>query len=256
LSIEHIRTVEKWDDRNEPKVSSKITYAPVRRRGGRWGYGVVGEAAENSHVLKETKLSLETPRLSDAPEDLKRTVEVLDNMSVRELDFLAEDIPRHVTKTPLEIVTDYLWHIADAVRHAIDTETPSLLGKLLVDLIFTHPAGWDKQEMNLTFRAVMSSFGQIFPEISQTNGNIYTASEPEACPQYIMRDPQGSVTRGLGKGGCFIVVDAGGGTVDLAAYEVKEVEPFRVELATTPTGEGSVPTLRGYVEHQLTKYEA
>jgi len=83
----------------------------------------------------------------------------------------------------------------------------------------------------------MGSFGKIFPEIAQTHGKVYMASESEACAQYTMRDSQEAAIEGLLKGDCFIVVDAGGGTVDLAAYQVKDVDPFRVELATEPTGE-------------------
>ncbi|GAB1320805.1 Heat shock 70 kDa protein 12B [Madurella fahalii] len=230
--IEQIHTIENWGGRNEPKVPSKITYTAIQGRTERWGYGV----GDSPYVLKETKLDLEKPRRIEALEDLLRTIAVLDYMSVREHNVLAEDIPRHVTKTPLEIVTDYLCHIAAAVRRNILAGPAHGLGQFPVDLIFTHPVEWDKQGMNLTFRAVMSSFGKEFPEIAQTNGKIYMASESEACAQYTMRDSQEAAIGSLAKGDCFIVVDAGGGTVDLAAYLVKEVEPFRVKLATNPTG--------------------
>lgn len=187
-------------------------------------------------MLKETKLDLTKPRRPEALDDLLRTLEVLDYMSVHERNVLAEDIPRHVTKTPLEIATDYLRYIATAVRQSILAEPLHGLGQFPVDLIFTHPVEWDRQGMNLTFRAIMGSFGKVFHEIAETNGRIYMASESEACAQYTMRDSQDAAIGGLVQGDCFIVVDAGGGTVDLAAYEVEEVNPFRVKLATKPTG--------------------
>ncbi|KAK0638697.1 hypothetical protein B0T16DRAFT_229240 [Cercophora newfieldiana] len=232
-SIESIQTVENWNGQNEPKVQSKITYA-AEGDGERWG----GSVGDHPYVLKETKLDLEKPQRLDALAELRRTIEALDcvTMSVRELNALAVDTPRHVMKTPLEIVTDYLDHVAQAVRQTMEARDPPVaLGSFPVDLIFTHPAEWDEQGKNLTFRAMMSSFAKRFYEIAQTNGKIYMATESEACAQYTMRDSQEGAIRGLLKGDCFIVVDAGGGTVDLASYEVKEVDPFRVELATKPT---------------------
>lgn len=236
--IEHIRIIETWGGHNEPKVPSKITYAVTHGSTERWGYGV----GDSPYVLKETKLDLERPKRSEALEDLLQTLHVLDSMNVREFNVLAQDIPRHVTKTPLEIVTDYLWHVATEVRKSILSEKAYGFGKFPVDLIFTHPVEWDKYGLNLTFRAVMGSFGKVFPEIAATYGNIYMASESEACAQYTMRDSQEAAIGGLAKGDCFIVVDAGGGTVDLAAYQVMDVSPFRVKLATKPTGM-SFPTL-------------
>jgi len=233
LSLEHIRTIEKWGGHNEPKVPSKITYSVTQSNTERWGYGVGGSA----HILKETKLSLGKRSRPEALDVLRRTLEVLDSMSIRELNVLAEGLPRHVMKTPVEVVTDYLLHIAKAVRRAILSEPTHGLGQFPVDLIFTHPVEWDKQAMNLTFRAVTESFGRIFPELVETHGRIYMASEPEACAQYTMRDSQEGAIQSLMKGDCFIVVDAGGGTVDLAAYRVRDIDPFRVELATKPTGE-------------------
>ena len=249
--IEGIRTIEKWGGRNEPKVPSKITYTAVHGSTERWGYGV----GDSPYVLKETKLDLEKPRRPRALKNLLRTIEVLDYTSVRDHNILAEDIPRDITKTPLEIVTDYLCHIATAVRRSILAEPAHGLGQFPVDLIFTHPVKWDKQGTNLTFRAVMGSFGKVFPEIAQTHGKIYMASESEACAQYTMRDSQEAAIEGLLKGDCFIVVDAGGGTVDLAAYQVKDVDPFRVELTTEPTGE-PLPVLlkpENCAENQLTE---
>jgi hypothetical protein len=199
----------------------------------RWGYGVGGSA----YVLKETKLDLEEWRRPDALAGLLRTLEALDGMTIDpNTNVLEEDIPRHMMKKPVEIVTDYLTFIAKSVRRAITSNEGHGLGQFPVDLIFTHPVEWDARARNLTFRAVTASFGKVFPEIARTHGRVYMATESEACAQYTMRDSQEGAVQSLAKGDCFIVVDAGGGTVDLATYQVLEVEPFRVKLATKPSG--------------------
>ena len=44
-------------------------------------------------------------------------------------------------------------------------------------------------------------------------GNLMLATEPEACAHYTMRVAQDQGMTGFIKGECFVVVDAGGGTV-------------------------------------------
>lgn len=65
-------------------------------------------------------------------------------------------------------------------------------------------------------------------------------TEPEAAAIYTARhclETQSSY-RGLGVGKCFIILDAGGGTVDLVSYRVRQVDPtFKTELVGKPTSD-------------------
>jgi len=64
-------------------------------------------------------------------------------------------------------------------------------------------------------------------------------TEPEAAAVYTARflrnEPEGSRT--LKKNECFILVDAGGGTVDVVGYKVKALTPsLELQEMTRPTG--------------------
>lgn len=62
-------------------------------------------------------------------------------------------------------------------------------------------------------------------------------TEPEAAAIYTARHLQESNQLILKKNDCFILCDAGGGTVDVVAYEVKEVEPtLKISQLSLPTG--------------------
>lgn len=64
-----------------------------------------------------------------------------------------------------------------------------------------------------------------------------TISEPEAAAIYTSRYIQECGTIGLKQNQCFILCDAGGGTVDVVGYRVKALTPaMELERFTEPTG--------------------
>ena len=62
-------------------------------------------------------------------------------------------------------------------------------------------------------------------------------AEPEAASYFTARDLQeGGASLRLDKNDCFILCDAGGGTVDVVSYQVKDTQPYlELEKATAPT---------------------
>lgn len=70
-------------------------------------------------------------------------------------------------------------------------------------------------------------------------------SEPEAAAIYTTRYIQDHGAMGLKVNQCFILCDAGGGTVDVVGYRVKQVTPALIlEPMTTPTGLSPKMSLR------------
>ncbi|KAJ6050332.1 hypothetical protein N7499_010276 [Penicillium canescens] len=63
--------------------------------------------------------------------------------------------------------------------------------------------------------------------------NLTLLSEPEAAAVYAIRTIQPNT---IAEGDCLIVCDAGGGTVDIITYRVKQTEPLIFEEATEGTG--------------------
>jgi len=119
--------------------------------------------------------------------------------------------------------------------------------------------------MNEIFRAVTATFNEsLFPKLR----NISFVSEPEACAHYTLREawqrdhirfrkvphhvPPGSTYVCLhGQNDCFIVVDAGGGTVDVASYKVTSMDfdtkQIKLEQVGYPLGEATLPKQQTFV---------
>ncbi|KAH8894314.1 hypothetical protein GQ53DRAFT_643950 [Thozetella sp. PMI_491] len=232
-----IRVVRNWGPGAiGPKVPSLFTYS--MNTGQKWGYGV----GDNAYVIRWTKLELEQPSRLDALNALKNMVREASHLRFGQNGGPLTQIPRHLTRTSEDILTDYLTEVANCVRKDIESETDDqALAQMQfpMDFVITHPAIWDDQARNITFRAVNKAFRQVIPEIKIRPGAIRLATEPEACAQYTRHAAQlaGYIESGqLRAGECFLVVDAGGGTVDLVSYRIDQVSPeFRVTRITDPS---------------------
>ncbi|KAI1349090.1 hypothetical protein F5Y01DRAFT_327762 [Xylaria sp. FL0043] len=217
-SLEDINVVMNWPPgEQQPKVPSLITY--TEHRGAGWGYGIGYDA----HVLSWTKMKLETPSRREAIENLCQMLEPAEDHAFNPRDASRNHSHRHLTKTPEEVLTDYLAKVAAVVRQDIRNKKDEVvLTKFPIDLVITHPAIWDARARNTTFRAASKAFTREFDIYDLPPSKVMLATEPEACAQYIMSDESVNY---LKKGDCFIVVDAGGGTVDLVSYMVEAVSP-------------------------------
>ncbi|KAH9884837.1 hypothetical protein F4778DRAFT_799407 [Xylariomycetidae sp. FL2044] len=237
--LSDIHVVSNWPDSIDPKVPSLYTY--TASDGQRWGANI----GENAYVIRWTKLELEKPSLEAALNTFRRTL-----LQVKHLNFRSEDvrdnrIPHHITKTPREVMTSYLKEVAEFVRRDIEAnkDPESLKDFPWVEQPFpflsVEESVWDTRAKNHTFRATTEAFNDVFPETEvrqplhgpPLSRTYRLATESEACAQYTMKIAREEGLDRLRK--CFIVVDAGGGTVDLVSYIVDEVAPlFQVTKVT------------------------
>jgi hypothetical protein len=98
-------------------------------------------------------------------------------------------LPRHLIRSPVDVVTDFMTEVAECVLRHIEIEKdPSTLRDYPIDLVITHPAQWPQPAMNLTVRAVTKAFERIFSSVDATFRHVMLASEPEACAQVTMKD--------------------------------------------------------------------
>jgi len=189
-------------------VPSKFTYSA--NQGEKWGYGI----GDNAYVIQRTKLELEHPKRELALDRLRRTLLEAQLLDFGTQNVLRSQLPRHLIKTSSDVVTDYLTNVARWVRRDIESKKDKALPtQFPIDFVITHPAVWDKRAKNITFRSVNTAFGKIFPEAARKPSYIRLATESEACAQYTMRDLEVGAVNELVQGECFIMVDAGGGTV-------------------------------------------
>jgi hypothetical protein len=210
-SLAKINVVRNWGVKISEKVPSTLTYSP--NKGEQWGHGI----GDSAYVIQRTKLELEVPSREHALDGLRKTLledQLLEDFSAP--NSLQNGIPFHLIKSPSDIVTDYLTHVAKCVRRDIESQKDKAhLKQFPIDYVITHPAEWDSRAKNLTFRSVKAAFDRVFREAAKKKSSVHLVTEPEACAQYTRRDAKEGtgVMSDLVPGECFIVVDAGGGTV-------------------------------------------
>lgn len=130
-------------------------------------------------------------------------------------------------KTVVDAVSDYLTQIH---KHTMQTLTRRYGERFIkdtkVEFVLTCPAVWSDAAKNATLvaaeRAGMGSKEQL-----------QMISEPEAAAVYTIKAMQ---SHHLTIGDNIVVCDAGGGTVDLIAYEIISLKPLRVEESAVGTG--------------------
>ncbi|KAG7284675.1 hypothetical protein NEMBOFW57_009284 [Staphylotrichum longicolle] len=233
-SLADIQIIQHWGGNIEAKVPSVFTYSA--NSGQKWGYDI----GNSAYVIRWTKLRLEVPKRLNALQSMKHMAEEARMLNLEPQGRRAE-IPRHLVKTSVDIVTDYLREVINHVRGEIEnTRDARELQQFPIDIVITHPAVWDDRAKNLTFRAVMSAFRSVFQDIQVKPGYIRLATESEACAQYTLQAARAEGMVGaqqLRVGECFIVVDAGGGTVDLVSYRIDQMTPeFKITKITPVSG--------------------
>ena len=96
-------------------------------------------------------------------------------------------------------------------------------------ILFTVPAVWSERAKHSTYMIAVGA-GLASPEYS-----LQMISEPEAAAVAVLKDRIRATS--LAKNDVYVVVDAGGGTVDLTSYQVDSVEPLRLKEAAPGTGD-------------------
>lgn len=130
-----------------------------------------------------------------------------------------------VDKTVISVVTDFLRAITAHIRGILEQEDPYHYDAAGNERwVLTFPAIWLEPTRDSLRRAALDA--GVGPEID-------FVSEPEAAATYALRSMEGV---GFRKGDNFLVCDAGGGTVDLIAYEIRRMQPLEIQESTVGSG--------------------
>lgn len=132
-----------------------------------------------------------------------------------------------LNKTPEDVAADYLqliWNYAkEDIRKVRGNDWTDIY---TVRAVLTVPAIWSPSAKDKTLK------------IAQKAGlpdNVSLVSEPEAAALAVLREKRDDGER-LEVGDCFVVCDAGGGTVDLISYKICALDPFQVEECAVGDG--------------------
>ncbi|PWY79178.1 hypothetical protein BO70DRAFT_407654, partial [Aspergillus heteromorphus CBS 117.55] len=135
-----------------------------------------------------------------------------------------------IFKTPngkgaVDVVTDYLTMVHGHAWAQLRAEIDDIVDHIPVELYVTYPAQWSGPAIDATLGAARRAGFQ-----SKPGDSIFGLSEPMAAARTVFDQ----FPHVLKEGDMMLVCDAGGGTVDLGAYQACDAEPhlYMRELTT------------------------
>ncbi|KAJ7263612.1 hypothetical protein B0H12DRAFT_1103171 [Mycena haematopus] len=131
--------------------------------------------------------------------------------------FSLPPLPAH--KTALDVFADFMRYLFECARLYITESYPngdamwmSLEDRM--EFVLTHPNGWEgEQQAKMRRAAIMAA---LIPDTHQGHQRIRFVTEGEASLHFCVMN--GLATDALQLGNGVVIIDAGGGTVDISAY--------------------------------------
>ncbi|KAG8924409.1 hypothetical protein FRC02_010453 [Tulasnella sp. 418] len=153
-------------------------------------------------------------------------------------DFLAHqllrapktEMPRN--KKPVEIIADFLRYMHNlSLKHFYETMNldRNSMGDRVI-YIFSHPNGWNTSQNPLIREA--SILAGLVPDSDEGNSRIIFVSEGEASLHWCI--DRRLAIRGLEVGSNYIVVDAGGGAINISSFRTVGTAPLAFEESSIP----------------------
>ncbi|KIW07011.1 uncharacterized protein PV09_01906 [Verruconis gallopava] len=216
---------------NMDKVPSVISYSNKSKDGNEANWGK--DLAPGAVAMKHMKLRLQAHSVSN---ELEFLLQFLDG--TRNLDFAhikdSKGMPEYTAKAPEDITSDYLAKVFEHVLQTVNGFSKTVRETIPTDIVITIPVDWGYDAMNSTYRAVTKAgFNEkTFPKLE----DVMFVTEPEAAAIYTARYYEELNEQFLKEDECFILVDAGGGTVDIVSYQVKRLRPLELVPVGVPTG--------------------
>ncbi|KAL1690533.1 hypothetical protein GGG16DRAFT_125633 [Schizophyllum commune] len=131
--------------------------------------------------------------------------------------------PLPPTKTIVDVFADFLRYLFDCTKTYIQESHPSGAAfwapfEDTFELVLTHPNGWEGRQQSLMRLAAVQ--GGIVPDDDAGRARVSFVTEGEASLNFCLS--KGLLDGDLGTEGV-IIVDAGGGTIDMSAYACKSM---------------------------------
>lgn len=189
------------------KVPSKLRYSAT---GTQWGFSIPLNASTATDVVEWWKLDLEP--------SMDRLQQSKDNCAARG------------GRDAVQLTRDYLGLLSDHLLYVLRQKLgESVASSTPLEFVITVPAIWSDAAKDTTRRALLAT-----PALRASDTVIHLVSEPEAAAIYSLAKLN---THGLHSGDGVVVVDAGGGTVDLISYILTRLDPtLEVEEAASGSG--------------------
>ncbi|KAI7554287.1 actin-like ATPase domain-containing protein [Hortaea werneckii] len=123
------------------------------------------------------------------------------------------------------VIAEYLKALFDHTKEALKRRYGEVfVSNTPLHVVLTVPAVWSDEAQEATLSAA---------KVAGIRDHITMISEPEAAAVYALQAIQ---PNNLSVGQNFVVVDAGGGTVDLITYSIQGLNPLRLEEVVRGSG--------------------
>ncbi|KAL3439592.1 hypothetical protein BDV09DRAFT_201719 [Aspergillus tetrazonus] len=214
FEADQINLINAWPGtgREEGKAPTELLYDDEKIM---WGYNIPGGA----DTVRGFKLLL------------LRDEDLTDDVKTSEFFLRAKKMLRDTGKTPVGLIADYLralWqHTMDTINKALGD---SVMDGLRFHVVITVPAIW-KAYARQSMQDAAKRAG-ILKARKAGGTTLSFIPEPEAAALSTLCERG----RRIKKGDVYVICDAGGGTVDLISYEVKDTNPIAMREAVEGRG--------------------
>ncbi|VDB90855.1 unnamed protein product [Peniophora sp. CBMAI 1063] len=140
------------------------------------------------------------------------------------------------SKSIVDVYADFYGYLFKCARTFIQ-QTYTALGELMwesvetdIHFVLTHPNGWGGSQQSAMRRAAVQA--GLVPDGPSGHTRITFATEGEASLHYCLASDHGSTNIQAGKK--VMIIDAGGGTVDISTYAFKSTTPVTIEEIAIP----------------------
>ncbi|KAG0650908.1 hypothetical protein D0Z07_2774 [Hyphodiscus hymeniophilus] len=132
-------------------------------------------------------------------------------------------------KSSDDLTIDYLTVLVKHLMYTLEQKLgKAILQSIPIEFCLTVPAIWSEVAKDKTLKACEKAG-------LKSKAGILLVSEPEAAAIYALH---GLDPHGLQIGDCFVLCDAGGGTVDLISYTITDLHPIlKIKEAASGTGD-------------------
>ncbi|KAM5545516.1 hypothetical protein V8D89_000554 [Ganoderma adspersum] len=137
--------------------------------------------------------------------------------------------------TAVNVLADFLGYLFACTRRYIcetHSNGESLWGSVQDQIVFvlSHPNGWEGLQQSKMRQAAVAV--GLVPDTSEGRSRVRFVTEGEASLNFCINN--GLATNTIQEGESVIIVDAGGGTVDVSSYRFLSTAPIAVEEVTSP----------------------
>ncbi|ORY19152.1 hypothetical protein BCR34DRAFT_609778 [Clohesyomyces aquaticus] len=235
-----VNVVTNWPDApaENPKVPTEIWYT---KGGIQWGYSIPPEA----EPLKWFKLLL--LKHGDMPPKIADSDQLV----------AARKLLEKIGKPLVEVIADYLHRLWDFAIQDINRQLGASVDGMPFRVVMTVPANWPRDAQKEMEKAAKQA-GILDRRMGGLETKFEFVAEPEAAAiasfldENLPRNLKASRSRADAPRDIIVICDAGGGTVDIATYQIERMYPA-VNIGECIFGEadlcGSIFLDQGFQKH-------